>query len=110
MGLFDIGQPKAGETVVVSAASGAVGSVVGQLAKEKGCRVVGIAGGPEKVRVRHRRLGFDACIDYKRDGWFRNSRRDAGRRRRRASRMSAAKCSTQCCGGPTAGARSRSAA
>ena len=70
MGLFDIGQPKAGETVVVSAASGAVGSVVGQLAKEKGCRVIGIAGGPEKCSYVTDVLGFDACIDYKRDGWF----------------------------------------
>jgi NADPH-dependent curcumin reductase CurA len=70
MGLFDIGQPKEGETVVVSAASGAVGSVVGQLAKEKGCRAVGIAGGPEKCAYVVDTLGFDACIDYKRDGWM----------------------------------------
>ena len=70
MGLFDIGQPKEGETVLVSAASGAVGSVVGQLAKEKGCRTVGIAGGAEKCRYVVDTLGFDACIDYKRDGWI----------------------------------------
>ncbi|MEO8134729.1 MAG: NADP-dependent oxidoreductase [Betaproteobacteria bacterium] len=70
MGLFDIGQPKAGETVAVSAASGAVGSVVGQLAKEKQCRAVGIAGGPEKCAYVVDALGFDACIDYKRDGWI----------------------------------------
>jgi NADPH-dependent curcumin reductase CurA len=70
MGLFDIGQPQAGETVVVSAASGAVGSVVGQLAKEKGCRAVGIAGGPEKCAYVVDTLGLDACIDYKRDGWI----------------------------------------
>ncbi len=79
MGLFDIGEPKSGETVVVSAASGAVGSVVGQLAKEKGCRVVGIAGGPEKCEYVTGVLGFDACIDYKRDGWiqeFRNATPD----------------------------------
>lgn len=63
MGLLDIGQPKAGETVVVAAASGAVGSVVGQVAKIKGCRVVGIAGGPEKCRFVVDELGFDACID-----------------------------------------------
>ena len=69
MGLFDIGQPRPGETVVVSAASGAVGSVVGQLAKEKGCRVVGIAGGPEKCAYVVDTLGFDACVDHKRDGW-----------------------------------------
>ena len=70
MGLFDIGDPRAGETVVVSAASGAVGSVVGQLAKEKGCLVVGIAGGPEKCAYVVDTLGFDACVDYKRDGWI----------------------------------------
>jgi len=65
-GLFDIGQPKAGETVVVSAAAGAVGSTVGQLAKLKGCRVVGIAGGAAKCEYVARELGFDACVDYKR--------------------------------------------
>lgn len=65
IGLLDIGQPKAGETVVVSAASGAVGSVVGQLAKIKGCRVVGIAGGAAKCRHVVDDLGFDACVDYK---------------------------------------------
>jgi len=64
-GLKEIGQPKAGETVVVSAASGAVGSVVGQLAKIWGCRAVGIAGGREKCDYVTRELGFDACIDYK---------------------------------------------
>ncbi len=64
MGLLDIGQPKNGETVVVAAASGAVGSVVGQIAKLKGCRVVGIAGGPEKGRWVVDKLGFDACIDH----------------------------------------------
>jgi NADPH-dependent curcumin reductase CurA len=64
-GLLDVGQPKAGETVVVSAAGGAVGSVVGQIAKIKGCRAVGIAGGPEKCRYVTDELGFDACVDYK---------------------------------------------
>jgi NADPH-dependent curcumin reductase CurA len=64
-GLLEVGQPKAGETVVVSAASGAVGSVVGQIAKLKGCRAVGIAGGPAKCRYVAEELGFDACIDYK---------------------------------------------
>jgi len=64
-GLKDIGQPKAGETVVVSAASGAVGSVVGQLAKIWGCRAVGIAGGGQKCDYVTRELGFDACVDYK---------------------------------------------
>lgn len=64
MGLLDIGQPKAGETVVVAAATGAVGSVVGQIAKLKGCRVVGIAGGADKCRAAVEELGFDACIDH----------------------------------------------
>ncbi|MEZ9666556.1 NADP-dependent oxidoreductase [Vibrio breoganii] len=67
MGLLDIGQPKAGETVVVAAATGAVGSMVGQIAKIKGCRVVGIAGGEEKCRFAVDTLGFDACIDHKAD-------------------------------------------
>jgi hypothetical protein len=63
-GLLDVGRPKEGETVVVSAASGAVGSLVGQIAKIKGCRVVGIAGGPEKCKA-VTDMGFDACVDYK---------------------------------------------
>ena len=65
MGLLDIGQPKQGETVVVAAATGAVGSVVGQIAKIKGCRVVGIAGGAEKCRYAIEELGFDDCIDHR---------------------------------------------
>lgn len=64
-GLVRIIVPKAGETVVVSAASGAVGSVVGQLAKARGCRAVGIAGGPEKCAYVTGELGFDACIDHR---------------------------------------------
>eukprot|EP01034_Spumella_vulgaris_P037338 gene37338-46072_t len=64
-GFNQIMQPKAGETVVVSAASGAVGSVVGQLAKLRGCRAVGIAGGKDKCDYVVNELGFDACIDYK---------------------------------------------
>ena len=64
-GLFEIGQPKPGNTIVVSAASGAVGSVVGQLAKIKGCQVVGIAGGKTKCGYVVKDLGFDACVDYK---------------------------------------------
>lgn len=64
-GLNAICEPKAGETVAVSAASGAVGGVVGQLAKAKGCRAVGIAGGKEKCDYVRDELGFDACIDYK---------------------------------------------
>lgn len=69
MGLMDIGQPKAGETLVVAAASGAVGSVVGQVAKLNGLRVVGIAGGAEKCRYVVDELGFDACIDHKSEGF-----------------------------------------
>ena len=64
-GLLDIGKPKEGDTVVVSGAAGAVGMVVGQIAKIKGCRVVGIAGGREKCQYVVRDLGFDAAIDYK---------------------------------------------
>jgi len=65
VGLLDICGPKPGETVVVSAASGAVGSAVGQIAKLKGCRAVGIAGGKEKCDYVVKELGFDACVDYK---------------------------------------------
>jgi NADPH-dependent curcumin reductase CurA len=64
-GLMKIIEPKAGETLAVSAATGAVGSAFGALAKARGCRVVGIAGGPEKCRYAVEELGFDACIDYK---------------------------------------------
>lgn len=63
--LFEVGKPQAGETVVISGAAGAVGSVAGQLAKAHGCRVVGIAGGSEKCAFVVSELGFDACIDYK---------------------------------------------
>lgn len=65
MGLTDIGNPQVGETVVVAAATGAVGSVVGQVAKLRGCRTVGIAGGVEKCRYAVEKLGFDACIDHR---------------------------------------------
>ncbi|MEO8300015.1 MAG: NADP-dependent oxidoreductase [Burkholderiales bacterium] len=65
MGLLDIGRPVAGETVVVAAASGAVGSVVGQIAKLMGCYVVGIAGGADKCRYVVDELGFDACVDHR---------------------------------------------
>jgi NADPH-dependent curcumin reductase len=63
--LLDIGRPRPGETVVVSAAAGAVGSVVGQIAKLKGCRAVGIAGGEAKCRYVTEELGLNACVDYK---------------------------------------------
>ncbi|WP_170785741.1 NADP-dependent oxidoreductase [Ruegeria lacuscaerulensis] len=66
-GLLKIGEPKPGETVVVAAASGPVGATVGQIAKLKGCRVVGIAGGPEKCAHVVQNLGFDACLDHRSD-------------------------------------------
>jgi NADPH-dependent curcumin reductase CurA len=69
LGIRDIGKPQPGETVVVSAAAGAVGSVAGQLAKADGARVVGIAGGPEKCRLLTEELGFDAAVDYRTDDW-----------------------------------------
>jgi NADPH-dependent curcumin reductase len=65
VGLLDIGQPRAGETVVVSAASGAVGSIVGQIARLKGCRAVGVAGSAEKCAFVVDELGFDGCVNYK---------------------------------------------
>jgi NADPH-dependent curcumin reductase len=64
-GLLEVGQPKAGDTVVISGAAGATGMVAGQIAKIKGCRAVGIAGGPEKCNYIVKELGFDAAIDYK---------------------------------------------
>jgi NADPH-dependent curcumin reductase CurA len=67
MGLLDIGNPQPGETVVVAAATGPVGSMVGQIAKLKGCRAVGIAGGEEKCRYALEQFGFDACIDHRAD-------------------------------------------
>lgn len=69
IGIRDIGKPRPGETVVVSAAAGAVGSVAGQLAKAAGARVVGIAGGPEKCALLTEQLGFDAAVDHRADDW-----------------------------------------
>jgi|ERR1051326_9116561 NADPH-dependent curcumin reductase CurA len=69
-GLLDICQPQAGETVVVSAAAGAVGAVVGQIAKLKGCRAVGIAGSPEKCSYVVKELGYDAAVDYKKENVY----------------------------------------
>jgi NADPH-dependent curcumin reductase CurA len=76
MGLLEIGQPQSGETVVVAAATGAVGSIVGQIARLKGCRVVGIAGSREKCEFALNELGFDACLNYK-DAGFRDSLKTA---------------------------------
>lgn len=71
-GLFEVGQPKPGETVVVSAAAGSVGSFVGPMARAHGCRAVGIAGGPEKCRWLVEELGFDAAVDYKSPDFFKD--------------------------------------
>lgn len=65
MGLLDIGAPKSGETLVVAAATGAVGAIVGQVAKLKGCHVIGIAGGTEKCKYAKEELGFDECLDHR---------------------------------------------
>ena len=80
-GLLDVGALKDGETVVVSAAAGGVGALVGQIAKLKGCHVVGIAGGPEKCRFVVDELGFDACVDYKADGLYKALQAALGGRR-----------------------------
>src|SRR5437763_1481169 len=69
VGLNDIGRPQPGETLIVSAAAGAVGSVAGQIAKIKGARVVGVAGGSEKCKLLTERLGFDAAVDHKAPDW-----------------------------------------
>jgi NADPH-dependent curcumin reductase CurA len=76
-GLLAVGQPKPGETVVVSAAAGSVGSIVGQIARIKGCRVVGIAGGKEKCDWLVNELGFDAAVDYKDGALFKALRKAA---------------------------------
>ena len=75
-GLFDLGEPKAGQTLVVSAAAGSVGHIVGQMAKIVGCRVVGVAGSDEKCRLLTDELGFDAAVNY-RDANFRGAFREA---------------------------------
>lgn len=79
MGLMDIGKPQAGETLVVAAASGAVGSVVGQVAKLQGLRVVGVAGGADKCRYVVDELGFDACIDHKSDNFAEELKQACGK-------------------------------
>ena len=75
-GLLDVGRPVAGETVVVSAAAGSVGHIVGQIAKIHGCRVVGVAGSPDKCRLLTEELGFDAAVDH-RDPAFRDRFKEA---------------------------------
>ena len=79
--LLDVGALQDGETVVVSAASGGVGALVGQIAKLKGCTVIGIAGGPDKCRFVTEELGFDACIDYKADGLYKALQAALGEKR-----------------------------
>jgi hypothetical protein len=78
IGLVEIGRPKKGETVLVSAASGAVGSVVGQLARRRGCRAIGIAGGTAKCKLVVEEFGFDACVDYKAGSFVDDLRAAAG--------------------------------
>ena len=78
IGLIEIGRPKPGETVLVSAAAGAVGSVVGQLAKRRGCRAIGIAGGAAKCKIVVDEFGFDACVDYKAASFAEDLRAAAG--------------------------------
>ena len=75
-GLLDVGKPKEGETVLVSGAAGAVGSLVGQIAKIKGCRAIGIAGGPEKCAYIVDELGFDGAIDYKNENVYKGIKRE----------------------------------
>ena len=86
-GLLDVGKATEGDTVVVSGAAGAVGTVAGQIAKVKGCRVIGIAGGAEKCRYLVDELGFDAAIDYKSRGRPRGAARALPGRRRRLLRQ-----------------------
>jgi NADPH-dependent curcumin reductase CurA len=97
MGLMDIGQPKSGETLVVAAASGAVGSVVGQVAKIKGLRVVGVAGGADKCRYVVEELGFDACIDHKSPDFADELAGPAPKASISIMKTSAARCSTRSC-------------
>ena len=96
-GLLEVGKPKAGETVVVSGAAGATGSVVGQIAKIVGCRVVGIAGGPEKCRWLTSELGFDAAVDYKREDVGKALAAACRRASTSTSTTWAARSSTRCC-------------
>jgi NADPH:quinone reductase-like Zn-dependent oxidoreductase len=109
-GLLDVGRIRAGDTVVVSGAAGAVGSVAGQIAKVKGCQVVGIAGGPDKCRWITGVLGFDAAIDYKAEDVGRALREHAPGGVDVSSTTSAARFSTRCSAGWRAARGSCSAA
>jgi NADPH-dependent curcumin reductase CurA len=112
-GLLDIGRPKEGETVVVSGAAGATGSLVGQIAKIKGCRVIGVAGGAEKCRWLTHDLGFDAAIDYKADNVKARLKEFARRASTSSSTMSAVRSWTRrlrgwrCAAGSCSAAASR---
>lgn len=97
MGLLDIGQPQAGETLVVAAASGAVGSVVGQIGKLKGCRVVGVAGGAEKCRYVVEELGFDACLDHRAPDFAEQLAAACPKASTSITKTSVGRCSTPCC-------------
>ena len=97
-GLLEVGQPKPGDTVLVSAAAGAVGTMVGQIAKIAGCRVVGTAGGQDKCDWLVRELGFDAAVDYKAGGVLpRAARRRAPTASTSISTIPAGRCSTRRC-------------
>ena len=99
-GLLQIGRPQAGETVAVAAATGPVGSAVGQIAKLKGARAVGIAGGEEKCRALVEEFGFDAAVDHRSPTFAeRPQGRDARTGSTSTSRTSAAPSSTRCCRG-----------
>ena len=97
MGLLDIGQPQPGETVVVAAATGAVGSLVGQIAKLKGCRVVAIAGGAEKCRYAVEQLGFDVCLDHYTMTWMNSWRRPVHRASMSTLKIVGGKVLMLCC-------------
>lgn len=97
MGLLDIGQPKAGETLVVAAATGPVGATVGQIGKIKGCRVIGVAGGAEKCRHAVEVLGFDQCLDHHADDFAAQLERPARKGLMSIMKTSAGKSLTPCC-------------
>ena len=98
-GMTGIGKPQPGETVVVSAAAGATGSVAGQIARIAGARVVGIAGGPEKCRAVVEDFGFDACIDYSEDDLTAALKEHCPRGSTSTSTTWAARSSTRCSAG-----------
>ena len=104
-GLLDVGRPEPGQTVVVSGAAGSVGSIAGQIARIKGCRAIGIAGGPDKCRWLVEELGFDAAIDYKAGDLRSQLKASAPTASTSSSTTSAARSSTRCCWRLARGAR-----